>query len=279
MKRESENQSRKDITSQLVRYYQIPVDSEKGDVLDTILSRINTQIHTYTRKVIPLSVTLFAELAAAVALIAVALHFFTATVTFSGENGESLCYRFPDHSRVILQSNSQVRFKKHLWKRKISLNGTAYFEVEKGSRFQVNTPLGKVEVLGTRFLVSNQEDSLNVLCYTGSVKTSTKQRSVILEPGMQFWGTKTSGEMEPVTIQKDYPDFAKFNQSFPGVSLSNVIEDIETFFGVQIDIKNGNGRSFSGTIQTGNLDTALEIVCRSMQLKYRYTNKYRIEII
>ena len=79
-------------------------------------------------------------------------------------------------------------------------------------------------------------------------------------------------------IHQEYPDFAKFNKSFPNITLSKLMDQLATFFGVQIDIKNIEERNFSGTIQTGRLESALEIVCQSMQLKYRYANKYTIEI-
>ncbi|HKI89019.1 MAG TPA: FecR family protein [Draconibacterium sp.] len=278
MKKENYNQSIQDMADQLVRYYRIPVGRNKEDVLNAIFNQIKVKENNKKRHSIKLTTVLFGKIAAALIVLILALHFFTATITYSGKNGETLAYRLPDHSRVVLQDNSNIQFKKYLGKRKIALAGTAYFEVEKGSKFQVKTKLGKVEVLGTRFLVSEQEDSLNVMCYSGRVKASTMYNSFILEPGTQFSGTQSSGKKEPVPTHREYPDFARFNKSFPNVALSKVMGEIEAFFDVKIDIQNGKARSFSGTIQTGKLESALEIVCQSMQLKYRYANKYRIEI-
>jgi len=278
MKKAKNNQSIQDKTNQLIRYYRIPDNRKKEDVLNTILTRIKQQDNKQKKLSIKLSSLHFAELAAALAILILALHFFTATITFSGKNDESLAYRLPDRSRVVLHDNSKVQFSKYFWKRKLSLEGTAYFEVEKGSKFKVETKLGNVEVLGTRFLVDEHIDSLKVQCFEGRVKAMNKQNSYILEPGTKYMGTKKSGEMVSMPIHREYPDFARFNKSFPNVSLGEVVKDLEAFFGVQIEMQNGNGRNFSGTIQTGKLESALEILCQSMQLKYRYINKYRVII-
>ncbi|HKI88197.1 MAG TPA: FecR family protein [Draconibacterium sp.] len=278
MKKAKNNQSIQNTANQLIRYYSIPVDRKKEDVLNTILTRIEQQENKNKRRPIKLSPVFYSGLAAALIMLLLVLHFFTATVTFSGKNNESLAYRLPDHSRVVLENNSDVRFSKYFWKRKISLRGTAYFEVEKGSKFRVNTKLGSVEVLGTRFLVDEHNDSLNVQCFEGRVKAMNKQSSYVLESGTMFRGTKKSGEKISVPNHVEYPDFARFNKNFPNVSLGEVVKDLESFFGVQIDMQNGNGRNFSGTIQTGKLESALEIICQSMQLKYKYVSKYKVTI-
>jgi len=278
MRKENYNQSIHDITQQLVRYYRIPVARNKEDVLDTIF--ISIEHHKAIKKShkIQLSPASLATLAAAVVAVLLALHLFTARVTFSGRNGENTAYRLPDHSRVVLHNNSNVRVGKYVGKRKLTLEGTAYFEVEKGSKFRVKTNLGTIEVLGTRFLVSERNDSLDVQCYSGRVKTKTNHNSFVLEPGRQYSGTEKSGQKVALKTQREYPQFAEFNRSFPDIALNKVMEQLATFFGVQIDLQNGNERRFSGTIQTGKLESALEIVCQSMQLKYRYANKYRVEI-
>ena len=278
MSKENYNQSIHDITQQLVRYYRIPVARNKEDVLDTIFITIKQRKTRKKSHKIQLSPVSLAKLAAALVVLLLTLHFFTARITYSGRNGENLAYRLPDHSRVVLHNNSNVWVGKYVGKRKLKLNGTAYFEVEKGSKFKVKTHLGTIEVLGTRFLISERNDSLDVLCYRGRVKTLTNHNSFILDPGTKYTGTKKSGEKVSMKTHQDYPEFAEFNRSFPDIALNKVMEQLATFFGVQIDLQNENERRFSGTIQTGKLESALEIVCQSMQLKYRYANKYRVEI-
>jgi ferric-dicitrate binding protein FerR (iron transport regulator) len=278
MKRENENSSIQIQTNQLVRHYRIPVERNTKDVLDSILDQIKLQKNIRKRKSIKLSPVIFTEIAAAFIALFLVLHFFTVNTIFSGQIGESTAFRLPDNSRVVLQDNSNIRYKKYFWKRKVSLDGTAYFEVEKGSKFRVKTKLGKIEVLGTRFLVSEEEDSLKVLCYAGQVKTTANQNSFILEPGTKYIGTKELGEKVSVSSKQEYPDFASFNKDFLNIDINEVIKSIESFFDVQIDIENVKRRSFSGSIQTGKLESALDIVCQSMQLNYRYANKYRIVI-
>jgi len=58
---------------------------------------------------------------------------------------------------VVLNSKSTISFNKTDWKnnRQLTLDGEAYFKVEKGSTFTVNTNNGSVTVLGTQFNVNS----------------------------------------------------------------------------------------------------------------------------
>ena len=50
------------------------------------------------------------------------------------------------------------------------------------------------------------------------------------------------------------------------------MEDMESFFGVRIENRAGQERYFTGTINTGNLETALSIVTVSLRLQYDIRN-------
>ena len=136
MREESHNQSIQKITQQLVEHYHIPVARNKKDVLDTIFFQIKAQKKKKRNNIIQLSPILYVKVAAALVLALLALHFFTATVAFSGKSGITKTYRLPDHSRIVLLPNSNVSVGKYFWNRKLFLEGTAYFEVEKGQQIQ-----------------------------------------------------------------------------------------------------------------------------------------------
>ncbi|NQU55085.1 MAG: FecR family protein [Bacteroidetes bacterium] len=280
MKNLTDNQSIHKIADQLVRHYKIAVSPKKEEVLNTILQKIEeketvAQKHKNRR----ISIVSLAGISAAASIaIIMALYFFTATVSITSTDNNNLACRLPDNSRIVLQNKSEIKYKKYFWNRKVKLDGIAYFEVEKGNKFQVITNMGSVEVLGTRFLVSEAEDSMLVKCFEGKVKASINKHSDILLPGTFFSGTKTYAQKNVFEETIKYPDFAQFNQAFSKEKLTKITSELEEFFGAEIVVKNGSDRYFSGTIQTGKLESALDIVCESMQLNYKFAEKNRIFI-
>ena len=102
--------------------------------------------------------------------------------------GETLVYTLPDASRVTLNAQSQIRFDPDTWadNRSVELQGEAYFEVRKGSTFDVHTSKGTVRVLGTAFNIFAREGAFKVLCFEGKVGVTAKneQEQAVLTPGM-----------------------------------------------------------------------------------------------
>ena len=91
---------------------------------------------------------------------------FETTAEFA-EAGTKNTFLLPDNSQVTLNSGSEIEYKKANWEndRSLELNGEAYFKVAKGKIFEVNTPLGKVTVLGTQFNVKQWGNRFEVTCY------------------------------------------------------------------------------------------------------------------
>jgi hypothetical protein len=110
------------------------------------------------------------------------------------------------------------------------------------------------------------------------VRTDFNKNSWILEPGTQFSGNSDSAEKDEIAEHIEYPDFAEFFGSFSNAPLSEVIREIEDFFDVSIDLNAGKAEKFSGTIETGKLENAIQIVCMSLSLEYRFEDDNKIEI-
>jgi transmembrane sensor len=277
MKKKYDNQSIQSKADQLIRYYKVNTRLKKEDVLNIVLSKIEKgEKPEFQQKKRSLNWVAGLSAAATVAII-VTLYLMTATVRFEGVTGKTTALRLPDNSKVVLQNDSEVKFRKYFWNRHLQLQGLAYFEVVKGSRFSVETRSGKVEVLGTRFLVSEINEDLLVQCFEGKVKTILGDESFLLTAGMQVF-SESNGKPKPGTIIEKYPEFAVFRKSFMNTPVEEVTKELETFFDVQIDAGATSGRSFSGAIETGNLETAMEIVCESMQLSYVEKEKNQFNI-
>jgi len=273
-----DNQSISQKADQLIRNYQVVTGSGKEEVLDTLLKKIEEKEHTATIPERKISWFRAAASVAAVIAIATAIWLFTATQTEQVDQGNTYAFRLPDDSRVILHNGSSATYRKYFRNRVVKLTGSAYFEVEKGSGFRVKTSEGDVEVLGTRFLVEGLEKALVVRCYEGRVKTSYEKKSWILESGTQFSGEEGLARKANFENKTGFPAFAQFKKKFSNTPVALVFREIETFFGVDIQLKIPSEKNFTGSFETGSLENVLQIVCEPLQLNYTFEDKYRIEI-
>lgn len=82
----------------------------------------------------------------------------------------------PDNSKVNLYANSTLSYKPLMWKisRAAKLVGEAFFEVEKGKKFEVISEKAKTVVLGTKFIVKARNNEYDVDCEQGRVMVIEK---------------------------------------------------------------------------------------------------------
>lgn len=279
MDKNRNNQSISEKADRLIDHYQVQANSGKKEVLDTILNKIEAEYNVKEKPVRKINWFVASAIsAAATVVLLVVFYFFTATQTISAPSGKTFSYRLPDESRVILHDGSTAEFGKYYNKRHVALTGEAYFEVIKGEGFTVQTANGNIEVLGTRFLVADFDKQLKVQCFEGKVKTNYNNNTWILEPGTQFSGSTNSATKEKLEKTTGYPEFAAFFRSFSNTPLTEVVSELESFFNIQIDLQAGHEKNFTGTFETGNPESAIRILCGSLQLKCKFTDKYRIII-
>ena len=277
MKKDITYQSINQRINQSVRYYRVPSTVEKDAALNSLMNRIREEKPRQT-KVFSLPIwTRTVAAVAAILVVAFISGMLLTTQNFRNNGKDVVTFRLPDQSRVILASESSVRFNILFLNRKVNLKGKAYFEVAKGSKFQVGTSKGSVEVLGTRFTVDDRNDQMQVVCFEGKVKATFKNEDVVLVPGAGIRFTPDQKQI-PLNEKEEYPGFARFSKEYNNAELETVIQDMETFFGVQIDSRVKQPRYFSGTLNTGNLETALSIFTVSLQLEYKLQSDQSIII-
>lgn len=253
---------------------------DENKILNSVL-----ETKKQTPKVVTLKPNWFMRIAA-VLVIGFGLFFSYNTFTPStelAENGKQTTFLLPDNSEVVLNSGSQIDYSKWNWddNRKLELNGEAYFKVAKGKKFEVNTNLGKVSVLGTQFNVKARKDRFDVVCFEGKVKVNFNAQEVILTPGqmVSFEGNerivnKTISDAKPVWLSKEL--------SFEKEKLTAVLEEIQRQYNVTIDAKNiKSDQLFTGKIPSNNIDVALKTITSIYHLNYsKSTNSnYVIEEI
>ena len=129
--------------------------------------------------------TLYKIAAILVLLIAGYLFVSNLETTVTTDIAEKKSFELPDNSIVELNANSNLHYKKRNWNenRKLRLSGEAFFKVNKGSTFEVETSQGTVQVLGTQFNVFSRDSIFSVKCFEGLVNVSFKGSEIKLSAG------------------------------------------------------------------------------------------------
>lgn len=190
--------------------------------------------------------------------------------------GESITHVLPDNSKVYINADSKIIYDKRDFAsdREIELIGEAFFEVEKGSNFKVVTNNGTIQVLGTKFNVFSRDESFEVKCTEGRVQVSSKKGKgkEILQAG-DIVRLSTSKELERIPFKAKF-DWRKDAYTYNIVPLAQVFDEIERQFNVEIIASPQiESMSFTGPLETKNLDKALYMVTWPMSLNYKVTGK------
>jgi len=259
---------------QSIRYFNVPTLKSKEDAFELILHKINIpeKVKPVGAKIrrIYFTVGSFAA-AACVALFFFYSSFMIETYTGGSQSASNVVF-LPDNSRVVLTEGATVKYSRIFNKRNIKLKGEAYFEVKKGSDFYVDTREGGVLVIGTRFSVSDANQSLLVHCYEGVVGIDYHTQKVKITEGVQFSGINNkSNIIEDQNM--GYPSYAIFNFSCENSQLEDLWPVVEKYFGVEINASIKTNQSFTGSFYTGNVQEVLEIVCTSMKISYEVVNE------
>lgn len=203
------------------------------------------------------------------------LVFILSVKDFTSQINSQETVLLPDDSKVILAQNSKFQFNNWFWNfdRTTKLNGQAYFEVAKGKTFTVKTNFGKVKVLGTRFDVKSRDSIFKVVCYEGSVKVTFKDEDNILKKG-QFITYQNGIKLEQSNIYNEKPEWISKTHQFKGVSLSEVMQQLEQDYQIEVDITQvSEDKRFSGTLPSDSLSLALDILSKTYQMNFSVINE------
>jgi ferric-dicitrate binding protein FerR (iron transport regulator) len=182
---------------------------------------------------------------------------------------EKTTIELPDASTVIVNAMSELRYSKNKWnqKREIALMGEAFFDVAKGSKFNVITSEGIVSVLGTQFNVKQRSGYFEVECFEGIVKVTSQNTSEQLEAGDRFRVSNGQISLGHTSFQK--PQWTKNVSSFDRTPIFEVIAELERQFNVEVEIdKKQTERLFTGGFVHDNLENALKSIAEPMGLEY-----------
>ncbi len=208
--------------------------------------------------------------------------FYSKTVEVS--RGETAEVSLPDGSIVSLNSESTLSYKPLGWyfSRSAELSGEAFFDVEKGSKFTINSVNGSTSVLGTSFNIYSRGDDYRVFCETGKVYVVAEDKEVTLIPGEYAEIKPVVGLSKNEDISRDYAISWRLNKFiYNTTALDKVIQDIERQYDVQINtsIKGLQDYHYTGIFQRSvDAKSALEIICHSFDFVLTSDSNHSFEI-
>ncbi|MFP9115569.1 FecR family protein [Flavobacterium sp. RHBU_3] len=217
---------------------------------------------------------------AAVLLIAVGIsvYMYAARVTTQAAvAGATNTFLLPDDSEISLNADSEAEYKTFNWdnNRRLELNGEAYFKAAKGKTFDVVTPQGTVTVVGTRFDVKVRGKRLDVTCYEGKVRVTTKNETVLLTPGKAV-AYEDGNNLHVPDVKKEEPGWVNRHEvDFSIETPENVLAELERQFNVKISVqgKLKDKGGYSGTLPVKNLEATLDMFSLPYGLKYKKQGK------
>ncbi|MNX79026.1 fec operon regulator FecR [compost metagenome] len=201
--------------------------------------------------------------------------FFNDTKSFETQIAQTKTVTLPDHSEVILNSATKLSFNEKKWahKRALTLEGEAFFKVQKGKTFSVNTTAGVVTVLGTQFNVKERKNYFEVNCYEGLVSVTYNNETVKLPPGKTF--RVINGIIENVEdFNAQNPSWIQQESSFNKIPLDQVIAELERQYDIKIKVEGvDTSKLFTGSFTHTDKEIALQAVTIPLKLGYRIQGK------
>lgn len=199
--------------------------------------------------------------------------------------GERLTVTLPDHSSVILNGNSVLRYAKQ-WNersiREVWIEGEGFFSVthtENHQKFIVHaSDQVNVEVLGTKFNVKSRKDVSEVMLTEGKVKLGIIANADISDVHMKPGELATINDRrfsKRTVQQKKYTSWIENKLTFERTSLNEVGEILKETYGLEVTFENPElaSRELSGEISSATIDEILYAIGETFNLAVEKNGK------
>ncbi|BAV07863.1 FecR family protein [Filimonas lacunae] len=196
-----------------------------------------------------------------------ALFYYTQEETITAGFARTSEVVLPDGSKVILNANSAVSFKKHWlgWKhREVWLQGEAFFKVTSKPqgyhpKFVVHASALDVAVVGTQFNVYNRRNNVNVVLKEGKVIASgtgaaANAGQLKMHPGQMVALQNNSMQLTEVDAAA-YISWMSNRLVFANMPLHKVAQVLEDNYGYTVIWKNKSmmDSTFTGSCPSDNI--------------------------
>ncbi|WP_163324740.1 FecR family protein [Draconibacterium mangrovi] len=249
-----------------------PKGRPQDDILNELLDKMEEDSPTRTLPIIR-----YLQVAAAVAIILLTVRVVPGLLfaqQVKTANAEQQEITLPDGSEVILNSASKLKWNKRNFtdKRYLTLTGEAFFDVQKGNEFVIETKNGEVEILGTQLNVFSRGNEFWVSCLRGKVRVRHQDSEQIITPGEMV---RLDDEELQKTTSETIENTASWKEGilhFEETKLSTIFAELERQFDVTIFFDGNEERKATIDFSNKDLQEALDVVCIPMELKYEVDN-------
>ncbi|MDR6785506.1 transmembrane sensor [Pedobacter africanus] len=198
--------------------------------------------------------------------------------TLSTAPGETFSIRLPEGSVVWLNAGSSLSYHPSLLnkgQRRVELKGEGYFEVAKDAAhpFVVQTESQEVEVLGTKFNISNyrNEPEVTTTLLEGSVKVKNARAETLLKPGEHVLNNGNELKVSKTDVRLAYAwkeGYFRFDET----GMPDIVKQLERWYNVKIELAEGlTALRLTGKISRNNdISHVLSLI--------QETNRIRFEI-
>ncbi len=265
-------------TLEKIVHYSAQIETPKIDVKEALEAlKIKTENSSKKGKFIQFNFKQLYKYAAAIVVLFATSYFllFNNTASFKTEFAQTKTFNLPDNSEVVLNANSKIIYSKKDWgkSRNLTLEGEAYFKVQKGKKFTVNTEIGQVTVLGTQFNVKERANYFEVKTFEGLVSVTYKGKEIKLPRGTIF--KVVNGVIDATnTFDVNEKSWMQKESNFKSSALRFVLAEIENQFDYTIETKDVDlDILYSGGFTHTDINIALQSVTIPLQLSYKIDGK------
>lgn len=218
-----------------------------------------------------ISLKFMSKVAAIFVLSLCSFFYFTSKKNITTLRGETTVFELPDKSRATVDALSSIKLKRFNWNRNITLDGEAFFEVEKGKKFTVTTNAGAVEVLGTKFNVIARDNYFETTCYEGRVLVTYKESKKILNAGDQFLVIDHK-IITTKNTKKTLKEWSSNKSIFKSTPIKYVFKEFERHYKTKIKGTFNTNEIFTGSFVHDDKNLALKSITLALNLKVKQYN-------
>ncbi len=187
------------------------------------------------------------------------------------KKGEKLTFIFHDGSKVMVNSDTKLRFPTRfgLTKRTVKLQGEAYFDVSKMKNrpFIIQLDNAKIKVLGTSFNIKAypEEDSIRITLNEGSLAflNNLKKSQTILTPGQTLAFNKQTG-ISRIYSKSDATTWTNNQTVFQNTPFKDIVRSLERTYNVTFNIQNTEIYNYNFTL-TSKPNEPLENILKDFE--------------
>lgn len=256
----------------------VPPGKDQNQVLEVIFAKTEN-------KPVGRIITLHRILQAVAAVFLLLTGIYSVSVLYSTEKiktgyGSQTSLTLPDGSQISLNAGSKISWndRKFADNRNVKVEGEVYFDIQKGSPFNIKTSNGTVRILGTQLNVFSRENEFSVSCITGKVAVSAQNSEIILNPGEKAELTTNGLAKTTLTDISQTTSWKEGLFYFDDKPLVSIFAEIERQYNVSVQYNGDAKRSITVSFTNKKLEEALDVVCIPMGLKYEVDNKNKVRI-